>query len=491
MKLLVVLILTAHVLLGLGSAWQESLTYDEIFNRQEGEAILLHGTFLDPYIPPFTKILTGIPFVWGLDHLVPSTLPGQQAIVGRIVTIVLSTILVYAVYRVSLGWFGRSPAFVSLFLAAFEPNLLGHNHYLTSDVPFALFFFCAYMVFPRQMFASGLALGLAMATKIPALLYFAATAIAVGRAKKAMFVLFVAFLVVWSTYGFSWDVVIAPREDSSRLSQQLIRYGRSHSLPFVEQTVGFLSSRPVPLGKYIALIKNSVVRGSRSGHPWYAMPATILLKTPIPLFTLFFIGMLKRRRLVPLIIPMIVILVLMSVTNLMPLVRYALPVYPFVILIASTSALLAKTRFQKILFIILLGWYVSGTIIQFPHFISYANEFAGPRERRFERLTDSNIDWGQSLPDLSEYVKRKTPSSLSFSYFGRDDAAGYGFPSSLPWGGYTFGDICAFHPILYRDQGPTITAISVSNWYGCGYNTLERFGTSRVKDVVGDSILIF
>mgnify|MGYP001595044291 CR=1 FL=1 len=500
MKLLVVFILTAHALLSVGSAWRESLTYDEVYNIEEGKSILTSSAYKDPYIPPLSKILTGLPIIFGLNSLIPSSLPSRQALPSRAVTTFMSVILVYSIWRVALTWFGEKPAAIALILAAFEPNLLGHNHYLTSDVPFALFFFCAYMVFPRHMFASGLVLGLAMSTKIPALGYFlVSTGVLLMYKKRVSFywkrvivLVGISLIIVWATYGFRWDVIIAQREDSLRLSQQLLRFAKEQHVPFVSDIVTFLRTKPVPLGGYIAIVKNSLIRGvSRDRHMWYSMPATILLKTPIPLLTLFFIGLLKRRRLVRLEIPMIVLFVLMSVTNLMPLIRYALPIYPFVILIASTSALFIKTRFQKILFILLLGWYVFGTIIQFPHFISYGNEFAGPRERRFERFTDSNIDWGQSLMDLASYSQRRQPGLVLISYFGRDNAAAYGFPSSVPWGGYTFEDICAFHPVAFPDQGPAITAISISNWYGCGYNTLERFRASRIKDVVGDSILIF
>lgn len=501
MKLLVVFILTAHALLSVGSAWRESLTYDEVYNIEEGKLILTSSAYKDPYIPPLSKILTGLPIILWLNSFIPSSLPSRQALPSRAVTTFMSVILVFGIYRVALTWFGEKPAGIALILAAFEPNLLGHNHYLTSDVPFALFFFCAYMAFPRQMFASGLVLGLAMATKIPALGYFlTSTGVLLIYKKRVSFywkrvivLVGISLIIVWATYGFRWDVIIAQREDSLRLSQQLLRFAQERHLPFISDIVIFLRTKPVPLGGYMAIVKNSLIRGvSRDRHIWYSMPATILLKTPIPLLTLFFIGILKGRRIVRLKIPMIVLFVLMSVTNLMPLIRYALPIYPFGILIASTSALFIKTRFQKILIIVLLGWYVLGTIIQFPHFISYGNEFAGPREKRYERFTDSNIDWGQSLPDMAEYIKREKPRLVLFSYFGRDDAGAYGLTSPVPWGSWKFDDICTFHPVeLPNPGGKTLRAISVSNWYGCGYSLLPVFSRNNIQEVVGDSILIF
>ncbi len=144
------------------------------------------------------------------------------------------------------------------------------------------------------------------------------------------------------------------------------------------------------------------------------------------------------------------------------------------------------------MFILLLMFYIGRTLWFFPHFISYANELAGTRERLFEKFDDSNIDWGQSLPDVSRFVEMQQPTLLLFSYFGRADAGVYGLPSPVPWGGYQFNDICAFHPIQFQNiNGPTLVAISVSNWHGCGYSKLEQFSKNRVREVVGDSILIF
>ncbi|MBI4066258.1 hypothetical protein HY411_00935, partial [Candidatus Gottesmanbacteria bacterium] len=146
----------------------------------------------------------------------------------------------------------------------------------------------------------------------------------------------------------------------------------------------------------------------------------------------------------------------------------------------------------KIVVAILLLWYIGGTVAQYPHFISYANEFTGPRERRYELLADSNLDWGQALPDLVPYIRAQKLGKVKFSYFGRDDAAVYGLPSATPYGGWRFEEICAFHDVVLDGNAKEEkTVISVSNWYYCGYNKEEAYRKEHIWDVVADTFLVF
>jgi hypothetical protein len=81
---------------------------------------------------------------------------------------------------------------------------------------------------------------------------------------------------------------------------------------------------------------------------------------------------------------------------------------------------------------------------------------------------------------------------VTLSYFGRDDAAAYGFPSTTPWGSYTFEEICSFHDITNRyGDNPPLTIVSVSNWYYCGYYRQDEFARERIADVVADAFLVF
>lgn len=294
--------------------------------------------------------------------------------------------------------------------------------------------------------------------------------------------------VIWATYFFRSDVIIAERPDPSRLSSKLERFEALRSLIFN------LKTQPIPLGNYLATIKNNIVRAGHLPRTLH-LPVNFFLKTPLLMLialSFFFLRIIRDKTLLRqtmiIWVPMGAIFSITSLSGQQPWVRYLLPMYPFFVIPAA----LAIFRFPKTVIILFLLWLSLGTLVQYPHFISYANELAGLREKRFEKFTDSNIDWGQSLPDLASYVEKRKPTLLLLSYFGRDDAGLYGLPSAVLYGSYKFNDICSFHPVQYHpSHGPTLIAISISNWHGCGYSKLDRFAKNRIRAVVGDAILMF
>ena len=160
---------------------------------------------------------------------------------------------------------------------------------------------------------------------------------------------------------------------------------------------------------------------------------------------------------------------------------------PFLVIIASQSITLLYTRSQKLLFLLFCLWYVFSVSRSFPHYISYANELAGPSNIRFTKFMDSNLDWGQSIPDLVRFTRQIKPSQVRFSYFGQDNGDPYGLASPTPYGGNKIENICAFHDITLPNQGSAAVFISVSNWYYCGYYRDPGYALGRVKSVVGDT----
>ncbi len=517
------LLLVIFIFLSVQSALLESLTYDEIVDVEEGRAALIPHTFsVDPYNPPFIKEVTTLPLLLGFDILYPSLPPYLLMFPGRLAAIGLGFVLLLAVFWITNIYFGVNSALFALFLLAFEPNILGHSHYITLDTGFTLFFFLACVAFlallknpnMRNIIFSGVTLGFALGSKITALTYFFPSAgmlFLFMRKKKLsapikyilkyIFVsLGIVVVVLWALYFFQTDVIVIKHDDPSRVSSRLIAYADAHNMPGLILGIELLQNQKVPLGTYLSVVKNNIIRSRQAENiSWYVMLINVLLKTPLPLLLFFSFSLfsmfgkpLMRKALIPFLIPVIIILAVSSVSNMSPWVRYVLPLYPFLAIIASVGIDRFRGVHWKLLFAFLISWYVIGTTNQFPHFISYANELAGPREKRFEKFTDSNIDWGQGLISLQKYSMEKKPSTLFLSYFGRDDGSRYGFISDKQWGSYKFDEICAFHTINFpASKGETLVAISISNWYACGYATQKMYSKANIIDIVGDSILIF
>ena len=54
----------------------------------------------------------------------------------------------------------------------------------------------------------------------------------------------------------------------------------------------------------------------------------------------------------------------------------------------------------------------------FPNYIPYANELWGGPAKTHEILADSNVDWGQGLVALKQYIDQHQIKNCWFAYFG-------------------------------------------------------------------------
>ncbi len=506
--LLIIAIILSFVILSVGSALRESLTYDEIVHAQEGLNHLQKQTFaIDTYNPPLVRELQMLPVVLGASS--------KGLFASRSVTIFLGALLLLVVYLVTRKYFGERVALLALFFLAFEPNFLAHSHYVTPDAGTALFFFLAYAAllwfWERPTFGStvvfGVSLGLAMAARVMVIPYFAASMVLLGpillrklpNLHSIVSAMLISLMVVWVTYFFRWEVAIAKGGGPTRVSEQLKDFATVRKLTVLESGLTILENRPLPLGNYLATVKNSFLRSTQSAEKpvWYEMIVNVFLKTPIPLIVLTAAALwavkknkTERKKILMFLVPIIGVLGVAVLTGMEPRVRYVLAVYPFLAVVAATGIKEFRGVYRSLALGLLLVWYVVGTLLQYPHFISYANEFVR-RTERYQYFTDSNIDWGQALPDLRTYVSQTKPNHLSFSYFGRDNGNNYGLVSNREWGSYKFEEICAFHEIALPYGGERLVAISVSNWYGCGYNQQTQYARENVREVIADSILIF
>ena len=527
---LLFLLAATFFLLSLSSAMRESLTFDEVVYLQEGRNAVVSQTFdIDPYNPPLMREIVVFPYIVNSNFYKSDLVLLKNPLWGRVVMIFLSIGLIASMYLFVLKYVGKKEALFALFLASLEPDLLAHSHYVTLDMGLTLFVFLSFILlinvvknpsWKNIMFLS-LSCGLGMATKLSFIPYFFGSALlillfnykkkvllVVGNIKKIVLGSLLVLTVIWATYFFSLHVVIKQRDDTSRVSAQLVKFANSHHVWLLSNAVIFLEHQPLPLGDYVATIKNSMLRSlhhdtcfflgkTYSSCRWYFMPINFLLKTPIPLLVFFvtsFALYIKEKRKsvlqTTILIPIGIILISSVIFPLNPLVRYILPIFPFLIIFASFSvSFWTKTVLRKSLFSTLVLWYLGGTLLAFPHFISYANELTFGQKQFL--LTDSNVDWGQSLPDVFSYMQKNNIQKLNFSYFGRDNGDWYGLQSSIPYGSYKANEICAFHTIQRKNGRGMVTLISISNWTACGYNKLPAYSKTHIQGVVGQSIFVF
>ncbi|MET0555498.1 MAG: glycosyltransferase family 39 protein [Vicinamibacteria bacterium] len=171
-RLHVPLLVAAAAALALVAASGDSATIDEPGNVAAGLAAWHAGDFrLAPDHPPLARLWAALP-VYLLPHQWPGTdAPGwsdanwfrfSRALFARndperllapargmMVLLLAATAL--AVWRITRALFGPVAAGLALALAAFDPGLLAHGHYVTTDLPMTLAALLALGTFARLL----------------------------------------------------------------------------------------------------------------------------------------------------------------------------------------------------------------------------------------------------------------------------------------------------------------------------------------------------
>jgi hypothetical protein len=84
----------------------------------------------------------------------------------------------------------------------------------------------------------------------------------------------------------------------------------------------------------------------------------------------------------------------------------------------AALATLGRSLAGKVATAGLLGWMAAALLLVHPDAITYSNELAGGPARTWRLLTDSNVDWGQSLPELAAVLEEVPVRRLWLDYVG-------------------------------------------------------------------------
>ena len=114
-------------------------------------------------------------------------------------------------------------------------------------------------------------------------------------------------------------------------------------------------------------------------------------------------------------------------------IRHIMPVYlpMFVIVALGVVSFLRWTRKHQPFLVtagfgLLLAWYGASTVLVYPSYLSYFNEFIGGAANADKYYTDSSVDWGQDLKRLKSYVVQHPQiNHIAIDYFGGGEPAYY------------------------------------------------------------------
>jgi hypothetical protein len=117
--------------------------------------------------------------------------------------------------------------------------------------------------------------------------------------------------------------------------------------------------------------------------------------------------------------------------------RHVLPALPFFILAGGFAlARWATDRSCVILVAICIAWLAVSSLHAYPQGISYFNEWIGGPKNGWIYLADSNVDWGQNLPELARFMQDHHIPRVKTFLFGLDAPGRYLKPGSWepqPW----------------------------------------------------------
>jgi hypothetical protein len=147
--------------------------------------------------------------------------------------------------------------------------------------------------------------------------------------------------------------------------------------------------------------------------------------------------------------------------------------------------------------LLLLFWQAIGTLRIYPYYLTYFNEIAGGPDGGRYILSDSNIDWGQDMAGLKNYLQQNRIDQINLSYFGIAHPTAYGLTTeALPPVRTAMHDQGAWWLKTYypANPAPGTYAISVANLMGGIWIDPAEYAYFRERKpdtTIGNSIYIY
>ena len=398
---------------------------------------------------------------------------------GRLTMLILPILLGIVIFAWAGEVWGWWSGVVGVGLLAVDPNFIAHGGLITTDVGVAalmtaaIYFFwrCSRKASAINIAAFSIFCGLAMIAKFSGLLLMPMLAVLFlhVRTRKILIALGCAavatILIVWAAYGFRYRAtperaraIVMVVDDWYAAKSLLAQYPDGPPESAIQRMrstvpIGMLGRMvlfandhhllPEAYLNGIALTeRNSYARwaylngeGSHRGFPTYFL-WTFLYKTPEGSILAIVAGLIavrgRRTSALPFLLwPIVIYLVISMAGSLNIGHRHILPIYPYLYVIAAGLASSARRRRFAI---------AACAVAAVPAFVfwgnhlSYMNLIAGGPTHGYEKLIDSNFDWGQDLKRLGEWAKQH-PDPINLVYFGTADPRFYGIAyHNMPYG---------------------------------------------------------
>ncbi len=369
----------------------------------------------------------------------------------------LAGVLIFAEVRRRAG---DLPALAALAIFAFTPEVLAHSQWAHSDIAAALTTLALGLALARSLeqpgtgadMMTGALLGIAILAKLTALLLLplvvALVAVfhdtppgrsrALWASRRIGIVLGLCYVVILLGYLPEPRAFVRHEFVASDVAG-LVNAEPGDALTAIAGSVLAFAPLPDSLLKgivYTKLLSDgghiSFLHGEvRSTGFWNYYPVALYLKYPTPFLLLGAAGLvavlrsraLSVRRKLAWILPPLVIFGF-AMTNTVNIgVRSILPVAPFLALWTGMAVAGVRRIAPRAVVLGLVTLSLWSGVGAYPDFLAYFNPLAGGTAAADRWLIDSNLDWGQDLPELARTLQRRGIDEVRLAYFGMADPA--------------------------------------------------------------------
>ncbi len=425
--------------------------------------------------PPLTRIVAGLPlylrgvrlppneittavvpmrdtYLQGTQVLFHSNLSYWQVLISARLAMLIFP-LVALLYLYLLGaWVGNEfIAATSVVFFTLDPAFIGHSAWVGNDVAACAGYLAATYHGLRWVMlgglgraaAMGIAVGAAIAAKfscvfvLPALVLvmilqplwaykseWPKTLRAYFRAwpplRQIAAAAVVAFVTLWATYFFNVD----------RMNNQTmftdVRSGFLHLPLRIRNAEVPMPSFELGMMKLVSHNKsnNGYLNGQFRGSGWwYYFPEAIALKEPIALLLgllaaglLLFVPAHRADwwRITAILIPPAALLAVAMTASIDLGIRHVLPVLPFLYLFVCIQLTRAGVKGMAFLAVLIATAIIESVWIS-PNYLESFNPIAGGPSQGAKYLIDSNIDWGQDVARLADWLHSDQARGRSYS----------------------------------------------------------------------------
>ena len=474
---------------------------------------------------------------------------------SRMMAALLSVLLALLVFNAAEEFFGTAPALLALALLVFEPNLLAHGASVTTDVGVSCFLFASVYTFYRylkerstlRLIECGCVAGLTLAAKhsgvlvLPTLVLLALGELFLIRTRTEVLagaappvrasvkrtalrltaalaaITAVAIIVLWSFYGFRFQA----RPGNLEMTPSLAQYMRgSGALPALKNPVFFFiiseSARFRLLPESYLYGLTDVLIGSASPRPsyifsrlhphglWFYFPMVVLIKSTLGMLILLALGLATqalrrdqfRRETLFVALPPAFYLGMSMTSGMNMGVRHILPIYPFLLTLAAAGAwaLANNHRAWRFAIAALVAFHIFSSLRTYPFYMAYSNEAWGGPAKTYRVLSDSNVDWGQGLKTVKQYLDQHDIHDCWFAYFGSADPSYNRIPCKLlpdPFIAW-WGQPVNVAPAEYKGTVLLSASELASPFFGPDeLNPYTGFQTRTPVENLGGSVLVY